>query len=947
MFLLSGVLGLILLEMGLRSARSFPQLLAAGFLTTSILHFIHVMVTVEWFGILAPIATSHDWLRPATWPPAACLLPISICCAIWFKGVWRRITIFAIVLLILSAITLLIYTPLPRYTPPVWLGITRPFLLQVPPLWMVTAGACWHRRHADRLFRPLTLLALVLLLANGFMLYSQSAHDTYDMLERLEAESRLSALNLTLEERVKQRTAELELANESQRRQIEVRIEAEAALQRSQLRMQAIFETALDAIITIDAAGRIMEFNPAAERIFQYRRQDVIGKELAETIVPVSLRDLHRRGLAHHLATGETTVLGRRIEIHGVRADGVELDLELSINRMPDAGAPVFAGFLRDISERKHAKLKLDAQLARMDLLNRITRAIAERLDLKSILQVVVQHLEDNLRIDFCCICLREPDTQVLTVASIGSQSTALATEIELAEHAQIDIDQNGLSHSMAGQLVYEPDITLVSFPFPQRLARGRLRSLVIAPLLLERIVFGVVLVARNKVASFSSGDCEFLRQLGEHVALAAHQAQLHSDLKQSYDELRKTQQLMLQQERLRALGQMASGIAHDINNAIGPIALYTESLLEIEPDLSARTRGYLQIIQHAVDDVAHTVSRMREFYRQREHQVSMLPVDLNRVAAEVAELTRARWQDMAQQRGIVIELTTELEQALPAALGVESEIRDALINLVFNGVDAMPHGGTLVLRTLTISGATEQAQEATAHRVAVEVSDTGVGMDADTKRLCLEPFFTTKGERGTGLGLAVVYGVAQRHQAEVEIDSAVGIGTTVRLVFSVANPADTCIVSEPDNFIIPRGLWLLIVDDDPVLLKSMIEILGGDGHSVIAAQGGQQGIDAFSAAHAAGEPFAAVITDLGMPYVDGSQVAAAVKTISPSTPVVLLTGWGMQLIDSGEVPANIDYVLSKPPKLRDLRKVLGASCRQLDVDLPQSTSTSSGRALT
>jgi CheY-like chemotaxis protein len=254
-----------------------------------------------------------------------------------------------------------------------------------------------------------------------------------------------------------------------------------------------------------------------------------------------------------------------------------------------------------------------------------------------------------------------------------------------------------------------------------------------------------------------------------------------------------------------------------------------------------------------------------------------------------------------------------------------------------------MPHGGTLVLRTLTISGATEQAQEATAHRVAVEVSDTGVGMDADTKRHCLEPFFTTKGERGTGLGLAVVYGVAQRHQAEVEIDSAVGIGTTVRLVFSIANPADTCIFSEPDNLIIPRGLRLLIVDDDPVLLKSLNEILGADGHSVIAAQGGQQGIDAFSAAHAAGEPVAAVITDLGMPYVDGSQVAAAVKTISPGTPVVLLTGWGMQLIDSGEAPANIDYVLSKPPKLWDLRKVLGAGCTQLDVDLSQSTSPSSG----
>ena len=131
--------------------------------------------------------------------------------------------------------------------------------------------------------------------------------------------------------------------------------------------------------------------------------------------------------------------------------------------------------------------------------------------------------------------------------------------------------------------------------------------------------MFGVLIVARREAAGFSSGDCEFLRQLSEHVALAANQAQLYDALQQAYDDLRQTQQTVMQQERLRALGQMASGIAHDINNAISPVALYTESLLEHETGFSERARKQLEIIQRAIDDVAQTVARMREFYRQRE----------------------------------------------------------------------------------------------------------------------------------------------------------------------------------------------------------------------------------------------------------------------------------------------------------------------------------------
>jgi phosphoglycerate-specific signal transduction histidine kinase len=170
---------------------------------------------------------------------------------------------------------------------------------------------------------------------------------------------------------------------------------------------------------------------------------------------------------------------------------------------------------------------------------------------------------------------------------------------------------------------------------------------------LVETKVFGLLFTARCRQESFSSGECEFLRQLSEHVALAAHQAQLHGALQQAYDDLRQSQQTVMQQECLRALGQMASGIAHDINNAISPVALYTESLLETEPNLSARARHQLETIQNAIEDVSQTVARMREFYRQRESPLTLLPVKLNPLVQQVVDLSRARWCDIPQQRGV------------------------------------------------------------------------------------------------------------------------------------------------------------------------------------------------------------------------------------------------------------------------------------------------------
>ncbi len=498
-----------------------------------------------------------------------------------------------------------------------------------------------------------------------------------------------------------------------------------------------------------------------------------------------------------------------------------------------------------EITQHKRTAQRLQTQLERLNLLDQITRAIGERQDVRSIFQVVIRSLEDSLPIDFGCVCLYDAHAAEVVVNCVGVRSEALAMELAMTDQAHISIDQNGLSQCVRGRLVYEQDVSQMDFPFPRRLARSGLRALVAAPLLFESQVFGILIAARREPDSFSSGECEFLRQLSEHVALASHQSEVYTALQQAYDDLRQTQQTVMQQERLRALGQMASGIAHDINNAISPVALYTEMLLEQETNLSKRTREYLETTQRAIGDVAHTVARMREFYRQQEPELVLSPVDLSVLAQQVIDLTRARWYDMPQQRGIVIELRADLGQNLPPVAGIESEIREALINLVFNAVDAMPEGGKLTIRT--------KASESPANtpQVDVEVTDSGVGMDEETRRRCLEPFFTTKGERGTGLGLAMVYGVTRRHNADIEMESAPGQGTTVRLRFPVAAPKAAGMEPSPAEAM-PQRLRILSVDDDPLLIKSLRDALEADGHAVVTANGGQEGIDAFRAAEAA-----------------------------------------------------------------------------------------------
>lgn len=396
-------------------------------------------------------------------------------------------------------------------------------------------------------------------------------------------------------------------------------------------------------------------------------------------------------------------------------------------------------------------------------------------------------------------------------------------------------------------------------------------------------------------------------------------QVRLSEGVQRAYDELRQTQQVVVQQERLRALGQMASGVAHDINNALSPIIAYSDLLLTTLPDLPDTARRQLQIIRQSGKDVSRIVARMREFYRRDHDHRRLSKVDIGPLFGEVIELTRPRWRDIPQRGAVSIQVQSDVAAGLPLLLSDPVELREALINLVFNAVDALPQGGVI-----TLAARTAPEKPDTPPSLQIEVRDNGVGMDEKTRLHCMEPFFSTKAKHGgTGLGLAMVYGMMQRHGGSIEIDSAPGKGTCIRLTFPVreAVPEDKPAPAPPVN---PgRSLRLLFIDDEPQMRELMDNCLTALSHYVTVAPSGKEGLELFRQAITDGRPFDAVITDLGMAGMDGRQVAQSIKSESGKTPVIMVTGWGTMMKEDGEKPVEVDALLGKPTHMKELNELL------------------------
>jgi len=445
--------------------------------------------------------------------------------------------------------------------------------------------------------------------------------------------------------------------------------------------------------------------------------------------------------------------------------------------------------------------------------------------------------------------------------------------------------------------------------------------SFICMPVRVGDRIIGVINLARKEDAGttpptprpFSPTDLQFLTALLTSIGYAVDNARLLQEAQESagqlqnvVDDLRATQAQLVRGETLSALGKLASGMAHHLNNLFAVILGRLETLLVkvAEPE----ARRYLEIVQRAAQDGAEVVRRVQRFSRVQPVSRAM-PVDLNQLAQEVLDLTRPRWHNEALLRQIRIDTALDLGKIRPVA-GEYAPLREVLMNLVLNAIDAMPDGGRLGVKTWADS-----------EGVHCDVSDAGVGMSEEVRQRALNPFFTTKGPKSTGLGLSVTYGIVQRHNGKLEIDSTPGRGTTVHITL----PAVAAAISAPSRAVTAPAstaqLRVLLVDDEPEVRSALADMLGTSGHTAFQAAGGKEALAWLDA----GQPVDLVLTDLGMPGMTGAEVARAVRARWPQLRVGLMTGWDESEGLVGETSTIVDFVIAKPFNLQSLLSAYAA----------------------
>jgi PAS domain S-box-containing protein len=561
--------------------------------------------------------------------------------------------------------------------------------------------------------------------------------------------------------------------------------------------------------------------------------------------------------------------------------------------------AQLFDAAQRDLRERQAAEEALARRTRQLEAVKAVGEEIARELDVDALLDLLASRAATLVSADVGTIFLWDEAAQLLRPRGwVGPAQPADDRPRRLGEGVT-----GAAAQLRTGLLVN--DFPQSPYALDYILAQAAVSAVLAQPFFSRGSLIGVFSFSKrgDPAAAFTPEDQAVLSLLAPQAAIAIENARLYAELNQSYQSLQRAQAELVRSEKLRGLGQMAAGIAHDLNNMLAAILGQVE-LLKLRgapPDV----RDGLARLETAASDGAQVVRRLQDFARQRA--VSPLaPMDLAQAVQEALELTRPRWQDELQQRGKTIAIHAALGD-LPPILGHAPEIREVLTNLIFNAVDAMPDGGRL-----TLAGA------ATPTGITLALRDTGVGMTEDVRRKIFEPFFTTKGVKGTGLGLAVVYSILERHGGRVAVASAPGQGTTVTLHFQAAAAGIAAPAAALPLRPAPRRL--LLIDDETTVRTTMGTLLRAVGHEVTEAENGPDGL-----ASLAGRPVDLVITDLGMPDMTGWEVARQIKATHPRLPVILLTGWGQQAPPPASGQECVDRVLDKPIRLEALQEVIAA----------------------
>jgi GAF domain-containing protein/ActR/RegA family two-component response regulator len=539
-----------------------------------------------------------------------------------------------------------------------------------------------------------------------------------------------------------------------------------------------------------------------------------------------------------------------------------------------------------------NAKLYEDslAKIKQLTTLYEIGKTLSSTLDIDELFRRALELLKDSFGYTACGILLLDRDKDELYIKQVMGRS------MEESKKFRFRVGIDGIVGWVAksGELVYVPDVSKDPRYIP---GEPSIKSEAAFPLKVRDQVFGVLNIESDELNGFDEEDLKVLSSFASQMSISIENAQLFSDLKQTLQELKLAQDQIIQSEKLRAMGEMASGVAHDFNNVLAVILGNIQLLLhQLERLGLEEIREGLKVIERSSKDGAETVRRIQEFTGVRRDK-EFISLSLNEIITEVVNITQPRWKDQTQKKGIQVELTTQLGE-ISLIMGNPSELREVLTNIIFNAVDAMPEGGKLSISTQP------QAED----WVEVRITDTGVGMTEEVRRRVFDPFFTTKGVTNSGLGMSVSYGIIKRHGGEILIETEPGKGTTFIIHLPTGYGKEETVVGEIAPLKESGQARILVIDDEDSVRDILSRMLKTKGHQVAVASNGEEGIERFRS-----QPFDLVFTDLGMPKLSGWEVGKTIKGINPKVPIVMITGWGVELDREKMSESGIDLIVSKP----------------------------------
>ena len=543
------------------------------------------------------------------------------------------------------------------------------------------------------------------------------------------------------------------------------------------------------------------------------------------------------------------------------------------------------------VFERRNMIDLLNKDRADSEALLQISEAVSSTLSSREILHIIVKKvasLFDATRCSIFRVAHEEKSAQVIA----SHDNPDIELEITVDNYPEVKKALETGEMVIVQYILLDPLMKDVH----ENIQSLKNNAIVVIPIILKDNVIGTLFlrsVRDNKF--FNEREIKFLKVVARIAANALDNAFL-------YENLESTRLQLVQSERLRALGELATGVAHNFNNLLSGILGHTQMLLSKDIDASIRER--LQIVEKLVLDGGEIVRRIQEFTRLRTTK-DFSAVNLKDIINDVVRMTELKWSGGHNTSRIMLRVDAN-QMEIPIVDGNATELREVFINILFNAVDAMPNGGELRIRT-----------ETNGKNVFVYFIDTGEGMSEETRKRVFDPFFTTKGSKGTGLGMSVAYGIINRHNGQISIDSELGIGTTV----TVQLPVSEKVIKEIEcNYGLRREerARILLIEDHKITLDVLAENLVNLGYYVQKVESGMAGIKIFK-----GGNYDIVITDVGLCDISGWTVSKKIKEISSHVPVVFITGWGNQLSSSQLKECGVDYVLTKPFKIEEISAII------------------------